>query len=134
MSWVSQAGMVLAAWAILLAVEHVGVGIGYRSLFVAAWEMALARTHLAPVALAALLPMAVLTVALARLLSRAEKDVHARRAVGVLAATAAGLTAVGVSSGRRMAPLLVRLPFVTLIAMVAMALSLMLVPRLVRLS
>ena len=36
-------GLVLASWAVLLALENFVVGVGWRDQFVASWEMAHGR-------------------------------------------------------------------------------------------
>lgn len=104
-------GLVLAAFVVLLAIENLAVGLGYRSEFVGTWEMGSARLYLSPIALALSLPVALSVVLMARLAC-------ARRAwavglVGLLAGAAVGF---GVSTGRRMASLAIRAPFVLLLA------------------
>ena len=60
-------GLVLAAFVVLLAIENLAVGLGYRSEFVGTWEMGSARLYLSPIALVISLPVAMSVVLMARL-------------------------------------------------------------------
>ncbi len=104
-------GLVLAAFVVLLAIENLAIGIGYRAEFVGTWEMACARKFLSPIALAISLPVAIAAVLMARL-AKANRA-WAVAIVGLLAGAAVG---VGVSTGRRMASLAIRAPFVVFVA------------------
>ncbi|HVJ89484.1 MAG TPA: sulfatase-like hydrolase/transferase [Labilithrix sp.] len=104
-------GLVLTAFIALVALENLAIGLGYRSEFVSTWEMRCARLYLSPITLGLVLPTAIAIVLTARL-------AEARRAwgvalLGVLGGAAVGL---GVSTGRRMASLAIRAPFVVGIA------------------
>ena len=47
-------GAILAAWLLLIAAEHLAVGIGYLALIAGPWEMASARTLVTPLLYASL--------------------------------------------------------------------------------
>lgn len=112
LGFLRDAGAVLAAWAVLLAAEHLAVGIGYRRLIVASWEMGVARNLVTPIALAALLPLA-LVVALARpLFEHVGDDKLARTLVALAGSWLALLVALGSSHGRHFAKMEVRAAFV----------------------
>ncbi len=107
-------GLVLAAFIVLLVLENFAIGIGYRTQFVAMWEMNHARFYLSPIALALALPIALATVLIGRL-------TLARRAVAVaaLAAFFGAAIAWGVSSGRHFSILPIRIAFVVLVGCIA---------------
>ncbi len=112
-------GGVLFAWLLVLVAEHLAVGLGYRDLIAGSWEMAMARTLVSPIALALLLPLAVVARALAGLVARAASPSAARRVllgVGALGGAACGL---GVTTGRHFAELPVRAAFVLGMALLA---------------
>ncbi len=111
-------GLVLASFAVLLAVENLVVGIGWRAEIAGAWEMGVVRAHVAPLALAASIPIALALVLAGRL-------VAARRArsVAVLAAAAGALVGIGVTHGRHFASLALRVPFVAVVAAAAGAIA-----------
>lgn len=104
-------GLILGAFIVLVAVENLAVGFGYRSQFAGAWEMGDARLYLSPIWLAASVPFAVALRGLARLAA-------GRRAwaVAIVGALGGGVLGWGVSTGRRMASLALRLPFVFVVA------------------
>lgn len=116
-------GSVLAAWILLIALENLVVGIGWRDQFVGSWEMGHARNYLSPIALACATPAAVLVVTLARL-------VAARRsgAIAALAGATGAAVAIGVSSGRHLESLALRVPFVA-VTSVALAVVAMIVAK-----
>ncbi len=114
-------GAVLGGWGLLLAAEHLAVGIGYRRLFVATWEMGLARTLVTPVALAALLPLAVVLALAKPLFSRVGEDGLARLLVASTLAWLAGWAALDCSHGRHFADPKLRAGFVAGAALVALA-------------
>src|SRR5690349_14161684 len=58
-------GLVLASFIVLLALENLAIGIGYRAQFVGTWEMNHARIYLTPIALALALPIAIAPAAIA---------------------------------------------------------------------
>ncbi|MBS2020352.1 MAG: sulfatase-like hydrolase/transferase [Deltaproteobacteria bacterium] len=106
-AFLADVGGVLAAWLVLLAIENLVVGIGYREHFVGSWEMAHARMYASPIAFALAPPLAALAVAIARLAA-------ARRygALAALAFAAGAITAYGVSTGRHLASPPVRAAFI----------------------
>jgi arylsulfatase A-like enzyme len=114
-------GLVLAAYALLLAFENVAIGLGYRADFAGSWEMASARMYLSPIGLALVIPFAIALVALERLAG-------ARREWGVAIVGALGCAAlaIGVSSGRLLAPVFLRVPFVTILTSAGFGVSWML--------
>ncbi|MDF2698343.1 MAG: Choline-sulfatase, partial [Labilithrix sp.] len=100
-------GLVLAGFVVLLAIENLAVGIGYRAEFVSSWEMGSARRFLSPIALALSIPVALSIVLIARLATG--RRPWAVAFVGFLGGAALG---VGVSTGRHMANVAIRAPFV----------------------
>ncbi|MBX3192096.1 MAG: sulfatase-like hydrolase/transferase [Labilithrix sp.] len=124
-AFVFDVGGVLASWIVLLALENLVVGLGWRDQFVAPWEMGHARNYLAPIALAASLPLAVLAVGVGHLAAAGRA-----REAATLAFGAGGLLAYGVSSGRHMASDVVRATFVIVVAAVAAAIAMGVVRRL----
>ncbi|MGO8994768.1 MAG: sulfatase-like hydrolase/transferase [Polyangiaceae bacterium] len=123
--WV-QAGAVLAAWFLLLVAENVAVTVAFGAELAGSWEMRATRRLVVPIALGALFPCALLTAAVVRLVAR-------RRALlAALAGIGGGLTAWGVSNGRHMASLGVRVPFTAAVAAVTAGFAWWLGPILVR--
>ena len=120
-----DAGGVLAAWLLFLALENVVVGVGCRSLFAGSWEMAAARYQVTPIALAALLPLSFGAVAIARGAGRG-------RGVEVLLGALAAGAAYGVSFGRHMASWALRAPFIAAATAIALAIAWWVVPRAAR--
>ncbi len=129
---VVRAGCVLAIWLAVLAVENVGVGLGFHDLFAGSWEMGMARRFATPFALGALLPAATLAALGSIVAERAVTSRGARAATAAVATLAGGATGWGVSHGRHMASLVVRVPFVVVVALVAAAAAWASVPRLAR--
>ena len=121
-------GLVLVAFIVLLFIENLAIGLGYRAEFVSAWEMGSARANLSPIALALASPVAISSVLIGRLAA-------ARRAsgVGVLGALGGAATAYGVSTGRHLAHPTMRVPFIALAAVLAGAIAWALARELVRL-
>src|SRR5215471_12725798 len=97
--WYVAGGSVLAAWLLLIALENVVVDVAWSAFFAGSWEMAAARTRVSPIALAALLPAAMVMPQVGRLLGRADEGVRPRRLVAVAAAILGGALAYGVSFG-----------------------------------
>jgi len=120
------AGNVVVAWLVLLAIENVAVGLGYRRLFVAPWEMALARKYVTPIALALLAPAAPLVV----LGAWAARGDGGRRALRWIAAAAGVLVGLGVTQGRHFTSWAIRAPFVAVVAVVAFLVARAALPRL----
>lgn len=121
-------GLVLASWVLVLAVENLAVGLGYRALFVGTWEMADARLYVSPIALAASAPFALACVVAARAAVKGRG--------GAIALSIAALGAafgVGVSTGRHFAALPVRAAWVVACAAAAGLTARALAPRLTRL-
>ncbi|MBX3208789.1 MAG: sulfatase-like hydrolase/transferase [Labilithrix sp.] len=107
-------GLVLASFVVLLALENLGVGLGWRSEFASPSEMGSARLYLSPIALAFSIPVAISAVLMARLAAG-----RRAAAVGFLGVLGGAALAIGVSTGRRMASVAVRAPFVVVVALVA---------------
>src|SRR5437870_5286798 len=124
-----RAGRVLAAWLVLVVVEHLAVGFGYRRLFVGTWEMGAARNFVTPVLMAALVVPAFVAVGFGVIAARSRTDVWARHAGGGIAAAAAAATAIGVTGGRHFTSLALRVPFVALAAIVGGLAAWAFVPR-----
>ena len=106
--FLADVGLVLIAFLLLLVFENIAVGVGYRAEFASTWEMANARLYLSPLALAASIPLAVGIAAVAR--------TPDRRLVTALGGAGAAAVAWGVSNGRLMQALAVRVPFVVVVA------------------
>ncbi|HVH47291.1 MAG TPA: sulfatase-like hydrolase/transferase, partial [Labilithrix sp.] len=121
-------GLVLAAFIVLIAIENLAIGLGYRSEFASSWEMRSARLYLSPIALVISIPIATALVLTARL-------AVGRRAgaVGLLGILGGAALGIGVSTGRRMAALAVRAPFVVFVALGAGVLAWLLATELPRL-
>ena len=128
--FVVACGNVVAAWVVVLAAENLAVGLGWRRLFVASWEMGLARTYVTPLALALLAPVAPALVVGAR----GARSARGRAAIALAAGGAGALVGYGVSSGRHFASLALRAPFVLVVAVAAWAAARALVPRLVEMA
>jgi arylsulfatase A-like enzyme len=122
---VRDIGGVLAVWAGLLWLESTILAFGWRHEFVGSWEISLARRAVGPVALASLVPVAMLIAAASRLVKK-------RNATPLAAGAFAfgALLGVGVSTGRHMESLLVRVPFVLALASVSGGIAYGLVKRL----
>lgn len=107
-------GGVLAAFATMLALENLGVGIWQRAQFVGTWEMAHARMYISPIALGALAPVAALVVGVAVIVTN-------RRTVlgGLVAFVAGALLAFGISNGRNFANPGLRIAFVAVFGIAA---------------
>ena len=125
-----RTGGVLAGFILLLALENLVVGVGWRHLFVAPWEMGIARTHASPIALALLAPIALAFVLLAAL----ARSPRGARAVPALAARAGLALGFGVTYGRHFRLLPVRVAFVFAVAAAVGLAAKALVPLLVRAS
>jgi arylsulfatase A-like enzyme/HEAT repeat protein len=126
----ARAGGIMMAWLVLLTVEATLVASIDRPLFAGNWEIVQVRWLVAPIAFAALLPLSLLASLGAEVVARAARDRHARFAVAATCTVALGALAYGVSFGRHMRPLSIRLPFVGLLSALGGALGLLL-PRLV---
>ena len=107
-------GGVIAAWIVLVALENLVIGIGYRDHFVGSWEMGHARMYASPVALAVAPPLAAIAVAIARLVS-----LRMHRTVTGLGFAAGAVLAFGVSTGRHFAAAPVRAAFVIVVGGIA---------------
>ncbi len=125
-----QIGVILGAWLLVLAAEHLAVGIGYRALFAGSWEMGAARKFVSPIVLGALLPAAVLAYLFVELARNSVFERSARAAFALFGAAGAAAVGVGVSGGRHMTSLLVRLPFVAVLAVLGGVMAFVLAPRL----
>jgi len=128
---VVDASAVVAAWAALLMAEVVAVGFLWREQFSAAWEVALARTVVVPLAIAGLAPLSILAVAGWTMARRAAAgSAWARRALGLSGGIATGALAFGVTHGRHFASTAVRGPVVVALALAGAFLGILVVPRL----
>ncbi|MBL0193779.1 MAG: sulfatase-like hydrolase/transferase [Myxococcales bacterium] len=125
----ARAGRVLLAWALLIALENVVVGVGYRHLFVGYWEMAAARVHLSPLLLVALVP-AALALACAAEVSQRAPAVTLRRASSAAAALFGAVAALSVSTGRHTESWAVRAPFMLATGLALGAIAWAALPRL----
>lgn len=107
-------GLVLSSWIAFLALEQLFVGLRYRDELAGAWETATVWKYAAPIAIAAAIPIAIAACAMGIL-------VAARKAVAVslVAFVAGGIVGLGVSSGRHLTSLAVRVPFVGATALIA---------------
>jgi len=123
-TFATDVGGVLATWIAFLALENLVVGVAERDQFAGSWEMAHARYFVSPVAIAAVVPLAVAVVALGSLWA-------ARRATALVAFAFAvgGALAYGVSGGRHFASWAVRAPFMAVVAALAAALTFLAVRR-----
>ncbi len=117
-------GAVLAAWVVMFLLENVVVGVGWSAEFAGSWEMAHARYYLTPIAVAVALPTAAFAVAMGRLVAARNERVFSL-IVGGLGA----LVAAGVSGGRHLQSTPVRMAFVVIVSVVAVALSIVVVRR-----
>ena len=125
-------GGVLLAWALLVLSEFVVIAVTCRGLFAGNWELLLGRNLVGPIALAMLVPGAILVVALARLAGRAAESEPARRVLSVVLGALAGEVAFGVSQGRHFASLAARVPFVVTLMALAFGASYVALPRAAR--
>jgi hypothetical protein len=116
-------GDVLLAWAGLVVVELLLVSSIHGDLFAGHWEVVQARTLVAPLSLAMLVPAACLAAFGARLLTRAARDRVSRGIVAFGVAGLFGLLGYGVSFGRHMHAVTVRAPFVAALAVVGAAIG-----------
>lgn len=106
-SFVADVARVLVAYALLLAIENTVVGFGWSAHFVGPWEMAAARLYLTPIAFAAALPAALLSVLVARAFTAGRI-----RDLATAGALFGGLVAFGTSTGRHFANVGLRAGFV----------------------
>ncbi len=120
-------------WAGFLALEFVVLGVTCSGLFAGSWELVLARKTVGPIALAMIAPLAPLCVLLERLASRSGGSAFARAALALVFGIAAGLTGIGVTTGRHFASFALRAAFVLLLAGMTFVLVHALAPRVSRL-
>jgi arylsulfatase A-like enzyme len=111
---VRDLGGVLLSWAVLVALEFVVIGVTCRGLFAGNWELILGRKLVGPIALAMLVPAALVVVLEGRLITRAATRPRARMAVGLSGGVAAAAAGLGVTQGRHFASVALRVPFVAL--------------------
>jgi hypothetical protein len=121
--WLVDAGAVLFGWALLVGFEVMLIGTIDRPLFAGNWEIVQTRRLVAPIALAMLAPASALAALLGLLVERAKHEDKARLALVAISALAAGSLAYGVSFGRHMEALYVRVPFVALLSVMGAALA-----------
>jgi arylsulfatase A-like enzyme len=115
----SDVGAVLTTWIVMFLIENIVVGVGWLDEFAGSWEMAHARYYLTPIAVAAALPLAVVAVALGRLVAARNE-----RATAVLVGLAGALVAAGVSGGRHLQSPATRTAFIVLVSVAAAGLAL----------
>jgi hypothetical protein len=120
-TWASDAGAVMAMWVALVIGEAALLGTVDRSLFAGNWEVAETRRIVAPIAIAMLVPVAVVLSLARRFVARALREGWARVTVAGTIGLASGALAYGVSFGPHMRSLPVRVPFVALVALVGSA-------------
>jgi arylsulfatase A-like enzyme len=128
-----DAGLVLATWLVLLFAELSFVAVTHRSLFAGGWEISAAATRVAPIALAALVPCALVVGAAAPLAARAD-ELGTRRALTLLAGAAGAALGYGVTFGRHFASVPVRAAFVAGLALAAALGARVVAPSLARLA
>ncbi len=125
----ARGGAILACWLLFLVAEHLAVGIGYRHLFVASWEMAIARNHLSLPLLAVLAPLAVLIAFAARSIEQVAP--RSRRLIALVTTAIFGaLVAWGTSHGRHFEAPTIRIAFVIVVTALAATFGAFVVPRL----
>jgi HEAT repeat protein len=120
-AWARDVGGVLLAWAMVVVVEFVVIGVSCRGLFAGNWELILGRKLVGPIALAMLAPAALVTVAAGRLVAEAKTSARARTVLALFGAIVAAAVAVGLTHGRHFESLTSRVPFV--VAAVALGLG-----------
>ncbi|MGO9834972.1 MAG: sulfatase-like hydrolase/transferase [Polyangiaceae bacterium] len=124
-----DAAAVVFAWATMLLAEDVAMGFFWRDQFSAAWEVTLARSVVAPIALATLAPLSIVVVAGWRLARRAAAGTRAARmALGVAGAVATSAVAIGISHGRHFDAEGIRGAFVATLALAGAILGARMVP------
>lgn len=124
-----DAAAVLASWAALILAEDVALGFVWREQFSASWEIAVARDAVAPMALAALVPAALVAASMWRLAAG-----ERRRVWAVAGAIAGGALAVGSTTGRHFASVAVRASAVAAVAAACALAGRAIVPRVAALS
>ncbi len=134
-----DAAVVLGIWAGCLVAENTALALLWPQLFSGAWEIALARYSVVPLAIVGLAPAAVVVVGLwqlARLAAtgRAPGGQAGRGALAVLGCLAGGALGLGVSNGRHFASWTLRAPFVVVLAVAGALVGALAVPRLAALS
>ena len=118
----------LAATLLLVATESVFVGLWRRRDFVDGFELKLGTLHTTIVAFALAAPIAVLGLGLRAIVARGDTALG-RRTLAGLAAASLGVLAFLVTTGRHFASLLVRAPFVLLLAVAAGSVAWVLSPK-----
>ncbi|MBX3231504.1 MAG: sulfatase-like hydrolase/transferase [Labilithrix sp.] len=108
LGFAADVGLVLAAYVVVLVFENLAIGLGYRAEFANSSEMGAARLYLSPIALACSLPIAAGIAVVAR-----DPRPALVAGLGAISGVAVG---IGVSTGRLMASLAMRAPFVLVVA------------------
>lgn len=123
-TFVDELGAALLVVVGAVVVEHLAVGFGQRAQFAGTWEMGVARTHVTPVLLAALLPVLAGLVFVLR-----GAEARATRGLAALGAAAGLAVGLGTSHGRHFAASPLRAAYVVGVAAVAAAATTHLLPR-----
>ncbi|MDP9002734.1 MAG: sulfatase-like hydrolase/transferase [Myxococcota bacterium] len=108
-----DAAAVIAAWIGLLLTENIAMWFLWREHFSGAWEIALARHTVVPIAIVVVSPLSIVIVIAWNAATRAANGERAPAfALAVSGAIAMGAVAMGVSGGRHFASWTVRMSFV----------------------
>jgi arylsulfatase A-like enzyme len=131
-----DAAVVVAVWAGCLVAENTALALLWPQQFSGAWEIALARYAVVPLAIVGLAPASLVVVALWHLAEAAGPRGRGTSTwvLGLLGAIAWGALALGISNGRHFASLAVRAPFVVLLGLTGALVGSLGVPRVTSLS
>jgi hypothetical protein len=130
-----DAAAVVAAWAVMVLVESLVVSVLWIREFSAAWEIVQARRLAGTLAIAALAPASLAVVGGWRVAGLARQGARpALAGLAVVGALAAGMLALGLSTGRHFASWGARGPFVGAMVLAGVAAGAGVVPRLAGLA
>lgn len=127
-----DAALVVAVWAGCLVAENTALALLWPQQFSGAWEIALARYSVLPMAILGLAPASLFVVGLWQL-ARAAAVNRGGASAWILAALgglAWGALALGISNGRHFASWAIRGPFVLILGLLGAAVAAFVVPRL----